>query len=321
MNILVTKLLFLLSGVRAIPYQGWWPPQGGYYNSHYVDWYRGSSRTTVVLSAPHDGWLRPDSIDNRERGCYNSKTRTCDWTCSTTSYKSTSKCEAADSADLWSAKLAMELRDQIAMETGETPHLIINQLHRSKLDPNRGREEATQGDFQAGTAFDTYHGFIKKAHELVKENGKPAIHFDIHGYSSHKDLWFELGYLIHNSDLDRGNLRASESSIRALAGRASKQGVSFTSLVRGQDSLGQRFQEAGYKAIPSPAWPSPSSGSHGKYYRGGYTTQTWGSKEGGNIDCIQMELPPEPRKRSEVHGPRIGKILGEFVNKWYPNYY
>ena len=46
------------------------------------------------------------------------------------------------------------------METGETPHLIINQLHRSKLDPNRERGEATLGDYQAGTAFDTYHGWV-----------------------------------------------------------------------------------------------------------------------------------------------------------------
>ena len=44
------------------------------------------------------------------------------------------------------------------MESGETPHLIVNQLHRSKLDPNRDREEAAMGDFQAETAYDTYHG-------------------------------------------------------------------------------------------------------------------------------------------------------------------
>lgn len=320
MNFLVIQLALLLVGVQTIPYRGGWPAQGSYYNSHYVDWYKGSSRTTVIISAPHDGWLRPSSIDNRERGCYNTKTETCDWTCSTTSYKRSTKCNALGTADIWSGKLAMELRDKIAMETGETPHLIINQLHRSKLDPNRERGEATLGDYQAGTAFDTYHGFIKKAHEIVNQYGKPAVHFDIHGYSSHKDLWFELGYLITNSDLDRGYLRASDSSIRSLASRAAKSGISFTSLVRGRDSLGNMFQEAGYKAIPSPAWPSPSRGSHGKYYRGGYTTQTWGSKEGGNIDCIQMEFPPEPRTNNEVHGPQIGKILAAFVNKWYPSY-
>ena len=148
----------------------------------------------------------------------------------------------------------------------------------------------------------------------------PGIHFDIHGYSSHKDMWFELGYLISNDNLDRGSLRPSESSIKSLAARAAARGVSFSSLVRGSDSLGKMFQDAGYKAIPSPDWPSPSSGSNGKYYRGGYTTLTWGSKNGGNIDCIQMELPPKPRQDSEIHGPKIGRVMAEFVRRWYPNF-
>ena len=77
------------------------------------------------------------------------------------------------------------------------------------------------------------------------------------------------------------------------------------------------FQRAGYKAIPSPRYPGPGSGVAGKYYRGGYTTRRWGSKEGGNIDCIQMELPPEPRKGNMEHGPKIGEVMGEFINKYY----
>ena len=49
--------------------------------------------------------------------------------------------------------------------------------------------------------------FIEKAHNLVKRTGQPGIHFDIHGYTTHPDLWFELGYLIDNDDLDSGKLR------------------------------------------------------------------------------------------------------------------
>lgn len=147
--------------------------------------------------------------------------------------------------------------------------MIVSQLHRSKMDPNRERDEACQGDFKAEYSFDTYHGlqdqcyclisffrvfgygeqfqrvhldtqflmallwceflvmepfnssyllnvftysrFIQKAHNLVKRTGQPGIHFDIHGYSSHSDLWFELGYLIDNDDLDDGRLRRFEN--------------------------------------------------------------------------------------------------------------
>ncbi|KAL5253392.1 hypothetical protein ACHWQZ_G013244 [Mnemiopsis leidyi] len=287
---------------------------GGYFNSHYVDFYQGTEKTTVILSVPHDGWKRPSGIASRERGCYDSTTKTCDWDHDCSGHKDSRKCGVSTGADLWSAKLAMEIRAKIAEVTGETPHMIVSQLHRSKMDPNREREEAAQGDFQAEYAFDTYHGFIEKAQDLVKKTGNPGIQFDIHGYSSHPDLWFELGYLIDNEDLDRGKLRRSESSIKSLAERVD---VSFEEILRGETSLGGMFQAAGYKAIPSPQYPGPGSGFGGKYYRGGYTTQRWGSRDGGNIDCIQMELPPEPRTYNMEHGPRMGQVMGEFVKKYY----
>lgn len=287
---------------------------GGYFNSHYVDFYRGTERTTVIISVPHDGWKRPSALPDRERGCYDRRTRTCDWNHDCTGRKDPKKCEPKTSGDLWSNKLAMEIREKIAEVTGETPHMIVNQLHRSKLDANRERDEATQGDFKSECTFDTYHGFIEKAHNLVKKTGQPGIHFDIHGVGSHPDLWFELGYLIDNDDLDSGRLRRSESSINALAHRVD---VSFEQILRGDSSLGAMFQEAGYKAIPSPRYPGPGSGVSGKYFRGGYTTRRWGSKDGGDIDCIQMELPPEPRRNNMEHGPKMGQVMGEFVNKYY----
>ena len=31
----------------------------------YVDWYEGSSDTNVVMTVPHNGWLRLDEIPDR----------------------------------------------------------------------------------------------------------------------------------------------------------------------------------------------------------------------------------------------------------------
>lgn len=81
-------------------------------------------------------------------------------------------------------------------------------------------------------------------------------------------------------------------------------------LLRGTDSLGGRLEEQGYKVIPSPTFPGPANGN---YYFGGFTTVTWGSREQGTVDAIQLELPLFIRKNHEEHGPILASVLADFV--------
>jgi hypothetical protein len=49
-------------------------------------------------------------------------------------------------------------KSAIKEETGKTPHLVVSRLHRSKLDPNRFKDDAAQYHSIAERAYDTFHG-------------------------------------------------------------------------------------------------------------------------------------------------------------------
>ena len=75
--------------------------------------------------------------------------------------------------------------------TGKTPHLIINNIYRSKMDPNRVIDDAAQGSTGAIEAYNTYHDTIAKA--KLKFDGKPGLLIDIHGLGHEKNTT-EIGY-------------------------------------------------------------------------------------------------------------------------------
>ena len=100
----------------------------------------------------------------------------------------------------------------------------------------------------------------------------------------------ELGYLISKSRLNSGKtLDAAESSIRSLVFRKDK---SLEELLWGNNSLGYLLQNQGFASCPSPKQHSPGNQ---KYFNGGYITKTYGSKNGGVVDAIQIEIPSEVR--------------------------
>jgi hypothetical protein len=110
----------------------------------------------------------------------------------------------------------------------------------------------------------------------------------------HPENWIELGYLLDtytlklsDDELDHGNAKF-EASIRSLSKRY--PAISFSSLLRGNSSFGSRLTSTHHlKSTPSKEEPNPSRNQ--KYFSGGYCTQAYGSKDGGNIDAIQIELP------------------------------
>ena len=79
------------------------------------------------------------------------------------------------------------------------------------------------------------------------------------------------------------------------------------------------FESAGYRAVPSPRQPSPGTDL---YYRGGYTAQVHGSRDGGVVDAIQLEFPGEIRidagkTTRDQFSTAVAQILQEFYLKNY----
>ena len=171
------------------------------------------------------------------------------------------------------------------------------------------KSEGTLGDHNAERAWREYHGFIADA---VSAIDGPGLLIDIHG-QAHPEGWIEVGYLIPTRDLNTGSLHARVSSIRSLAARSS---TSFTRLIRGSSSIGGRLDAAGYSVVPSPEFPSPNT-AH--YYKGGYTIRQYGSRGGGNVDAIQLEMPRSLRGRDESpdYAEDLAAILVDFLNDNY----
>ena len=69
-------------------------------------------------------------------------------------------------------------------------------------------------------------------------------------------------------------------------------------LLHGPESLGGLLTGAGYKTVPSDSPDEKPVPESQEYFRGGYTVQTYGSKDGGEVDAIQIEVQSEIRYKA-----------------------
>jgi hypothetical protein len=217
----------------------------------------------VIVSAPHGGNLEPDQIPLRTYG--------------------------VTTQDRQTQELIRALAAALFGRSSGRPHVIINRLHRNRLDANREIEEAAQESVYAEWAWAEYHGFIDAAKQLVVEQYGRGLYLDIHGHG-HDIQRSELGYLLRTSDLELpDNLLddpelINRSSIRRLALDAA---AGFVELVRGPTSLGGLLAQQGFPSVPSPDQPDPGGAP---YFTGGYNTVRHGSRDGGMISGIQIEV-------------------------------
>jgi hypothetical protein len=172
--------------------------------------------------------------------------------------------------------------------TGHRPHVIINHLHRAKLDANRDRFEGAQGNPAAELAWLEFHAFAEAALAEVRERHGRGFFVDLHAHG-HQAVRIELGYLLNGGMLaeipDFLNAQYERTSIRTLV---EETGLTLIELLRGPTSLGAFLAERGYPAVPSPVIPHP--GGHA-FFSGGYNTERYGSRDGGPISGVQLEAP------------------------------
>ena len=176
----------------------------------YVEYIPGTA-PCIILSG-HDGDLYPYDIDDRNHGCWDAQTSTCDWS-KTCSPLDSSNCRAVTANDENTQDMARRANDAFESFTSERCHLVINRLGRIKLDPNREVLQAVQYDPIANITYNEFHDFATQARQNI-ENNHPCgagLLIDFHGHI-HPEARIEFGYKISATQL-----RGSDADLDSLA--------------------------------------------------------------------------------------------------------
>lgn len=271
----------------------------------YIEYVPGT--TNVIIAAPHGGDEKPSSIPDRDAGCYIGGTCIYAHDCGV---KDFDNCKVSTAKDMYTRETAQRVADSFQQQFGVKPYVVINHLHRSKMDANREINEAAFQVAEAELAWFEFQNFINESKRDI--NGR-ALFIDLHG-QSHSEEWVELGYLISSKNLDAGSFKPEDTSVRTLA--AVNSHIPFDEVIRGLSSMGYQFQEKGIETVPSPQHPGPNGGG---YYSGGHNTRVHGSRYGGTVDAIQIELPRYLRyeDKCETFCPELAEIIYSFVTNYF----
>lgn len=275
-----------------------------------IEYIAGDAGSKLILTSPHGGDLKPEFMHTRTKDFVVSG--------SDLDYGDTESFSAM--ADSKTLELTLALAEEIRKVTGLRPHVVLNHLHRSKLDANRAMSLAAQGDENAIAAWKAFHQYIEDAKVQVAKNGSGLV-LNIHG-NAHRPQRTEVGLLLSGKDFLSGDLEklADQSSVRALV-RSGK--ASMKELATGDTALGTLLNEGGFTATPSKAYPNPIDANDfpdRRYFNGGYNTARHGSRFSGNISAIQLEFNQDVRMNDRSrnnYAKSIARAVTAFMNRYF----
>jgi hypothetical protein len=126
-----------------------------------------------------------------------------------------------------------------------------------------------------------------------------------------------LGYLIKGDELDLPdeelitNAFKNKSSIRVLADSST---YTFINILRGETSFGTILDSLGYACVPSVNDLGPAGS---RYFSGGYITARHGSRDGGIISAVQVELPQPGIRDTEEDWSSYASAFATAVGAYY----
>lgn len=291
---LLCTLLYLSGNSWAQTYQ---VGQTYFDTNQYIEYQPGN--IPLIIIVPHGGYLEPASIPDRN--------------CTGCSY-----IRDAYTQELGRI-LAQVVADNISLTGVCRPHLIINRLHRKKLDANRALITAADGAPQAEAAWYVFHNFIEAARDTSLHYHSRALVIDLHGHG-HTIQRLELGYLLSSSTLRQADSLLDSLTNSSISGFIPTQpNTTLSNFIRGNTSLAAEIeQNSTLTAVPSPSTPAPLVGE--PYFQGGYNTQRYGSRNGGNLDAIQIECHQGMRFDSTIRTNRgwdLGVALFRYLETNY----
>lgn len=275
-------LALIAIGSAAEPRQ---PGKSYFGTQRYIEYLAGD--LPIVLTSPHGGRLRPDTLPDRKEGVTN--------------------------MDVNTQELARAIADELFARTGHRAHLIASHLHRQKLDPNRDIKEAAQGSPGAELAWREFHADVAEALAAAVAAHGFAFLIDVHGHA-HPIARIELGYGLNPPQLNQPDASFDQSNLVAastLADLHARLGGSGAALIRGPRSLGDFFTERGFRAVPSLNDPQPG---RNPFFGGGYTVvHHAGGVKTAKIDGVQIETYRVGLRDTAENRARFAKITVEVL--------
>ncbi len=126
---------------------------------------------------------------------------------------------------------------------GLYPHMIVNNINRSRLDPDENIEVGAQDNY-AISYFNRYHNYIEVAIDSIEANYGIGMLINLTAHENNENDYIEIGYLLSKEDLDNSDANldnfSSQSSINIISSMSDSQ---FSESIRGFDSIGKKMME------------------------------------------------------------------------------
>lgn len=268
-------------------------PGVSYFSEHnYIEYIPGT--LPIIISVPHGGYLEPESIPDRTCG------------------------DAVYTNDAYTQELSRNIITSVYEQFGCYPHVVINHLHRSKLDANRNLFEGACGNDSAVLAWNDFNRFLDSAAAQVISIYGRGFYIDLHGHG-HPIQRLELGYLLYTEELQLDDALLNDdpylsySSIQFLADN-NLNDFMHAEVLRGASAFGSLMQASGYPAVPSNIDPAPATDD--PYFSGGYNTAERSSYNGGMIDGVQIECNMQGVRNSADNRQKFADTLASVLQQY-----
>ena len=206
---------------------------------------------------------------------------------------------------------------------GYSPYIVLNNLHRKKLDLNRTLKESNCGDMKTEACWNLFHNQVDNFRNEIQNKFGTGLVIDIHGHF-HEEQRIELEYLLSSSELrmDILNINSSnlknESSVKNLLDN-NFYNLKLSDLLSGEFSMGNLLTFKGYESFPSKDCIAPKEGE--LYFSGWYNTEVYGSKGNGSVDAIQVELNMNGIRDTEESRSVFSKNFADIIIIFLKTYY
>ncbi len=256
--------------------------------NHFIEFIPGD--IPIIFSTPHGGTMMPEYISNRTFG--------------------------VSKKDMGTQELTKYMVEAFIQRTGKRPYVILNNLHRKKMDPNREIHEAAQENIVAESAWKEYHSFIDTAKQLITQRFGKGFYMDVHGHG-HKNQQVEIGYCLNSEALGETDETLNEfpyCEMTSLVNLLKISRYTHSQLLRDTASFGAFLEKYSIRATPSPRIPYPHDE---KFFGGGYSTQRHTADVASPIFGLQLETNTDIRYSNGAlknAAPRIVNAIIDYLN-------